>query len=335
MSVVVDTTSVPSQDGFDYWREASRELFLPMRLERRQPGSFQARARLHELGGIRVARIVSDGTAICRTRSGIAQLDPEWFSLVVMNRGTSTLAQGGRTCVYGPGDITLCDSSKPFTAEAAEATDSLWFGLPKWLLGRKVARLEGQTALLIPSHSGGARLVSPFLHCLARGLDEGDVTAGEVELANSVTSLVLSLFAPTDRTRADEGLTPRIKAFIEENLSDPELCAESLARAHYLSRRRLYRLFEAEGTGVSEWIRARRLERSRSDLADPAHLHEGVFTIAQRWGFTNPAHFSRSFRDVYGLTPREYRHRALDGRRGAGPDEHRPDGFRAGDDPSA
>ncbi|MFD0856316.1 helix-turn-helix domain-containing protein [Actinomadura adrarensis] len=32
--------------------------------------------------------------------------------------------------------------------------------------------------------------------------------------------------------------------------------------------------------------------------------------IAARWGFSNPAHFSRALRNEYGLPPAEYRIRA-------------------------
>jgi AraC-like DNA-binding protein len=29
--------------------------------------------------------------------------------------------------------------------------------------------------------------------------------------------------------------------------------------------------------------------------------------IAQRWGFSNPTHFSRRFRATYGISPRDWR----------------------------
>jgi len=36
-----------------------------------------------------------------------------------------------------------------------------------------------------------------------------------------------------------------------------------------------------------------------------------VSSIATRWGLFDPAHFSRLFKSTYGLSPREYRIRAL------------------------
>ncbi|MFV2171690.1 helix-turn-helix transcriptional regulator [Actinomadura sp. LOL_016] len=69
----------------------------------------------------------------------------------------------------------------------------------------------------------------------------------------------------------------------------------------------LHRVFQADGTTVAGWIRRRRLERARRDLADPA-LHDlPVGRIAARWGFTHPAVFTRAFRAAYDVTPSEYR----------------------------
>uniref|UniRef100_UPI003F5A6FE7 AraC family transcriptional regulator n=1 Tax=Streptomyces asoensis TaxID=249586 RepID=UPI003F5A6FE7 len=43
------------------------------------------------------------------------------------------------------------------------------------------------------------------------------------------------------------------------------------------------------------------------DLADPAMHHFPVGAIGGRWGFADPAHFSRLFKTVYGMSPREAR----------------------------
>ena len=58
---------------------------------------------------------------------------------------------------------------------------------------------------------------------------------------------------------------------------------------------------------MAGWIRGRRLERCRRDLADPALASRPVAAIAARWGFSSAADFSRAFRAVHGLPPAEYR----------------------------
>jgi transcriptional regulator GlxA family with amidase domain len=58
---------------------------------------------------------------------------------------------------------------------------------------------------------------------------------------------------------------------------------------------------------VAGWIRSRRLERCRRDLADPSLAAHPVAAIATRWGFASAADFSRAFRTAHGVPPAEYR----------------------------
>lgn len=88
---------------------------------------------------------------------------------------------------------------------------------------------------------------------------------------------------PETRHRA---LTERIRAFIQQNLHDPELTPPAIAAAHHISLSYLHRLFQEEvrGETVAAWIRSRRLEGARRDLADPALRATPIHAIATRWG---------------------------------------------------
>jgi AraC-like DNA-binding protein len=74
-----------------------------------------------------------------------------------------------------------------------------------------------------------------------------------------------------------------------------------------MSLRSLHQLFHDEGLTVAGYIRQRRLEECRRDLADPALAPRTVAAIAATWGFTNGADFSRAFRNAHGIPPAEYR----------------------------
>lgn len=87
----------------------------------------------------------------------------------------------------------------------------------------------------------------------------------------------------------------RVQAFIERNLGDVALSPSRIAAAHAISTRYLQKLFEEQGLSVANWIRRRRLERCRRDLADPAQDGLPVRVIATRWGFTSESHFNRIF----------------------------------------
>lgn len=140
------------------------------------------------------------------------------------------------------------------------------------------------------------------------GLDPHGIKAYVIGLAE----LVLRSALRTELNRADAIATRRREAieYIKEHLSDPALSADRIADALFISRRRLYQLFD-DGDGVSGRIRALRVDRARELLGDPAHADRGIGEISRQCGFANAAHFSRTFRKTVGETPRGYRDRLL------------------------
>jgi transcriptional regulator GlxA family with amidase domain len=67
------------------------------------------------------------------------------------------------------------------------------------------------------------------------------------------------------------------------------------------------RLFRKQPRSVPEWIWQERLEACRRSLVDPRLATNTVGEIAYSWGFKDAAHFSRRFRQAYGIAPRDYR----------------------------
>lgn len=103
--------------------------------------------------------------------------------------------------------------------------------------------------------------------------------------------------ARSDRT----AMFDQVQRFIDEHLADPGLSASSIARAHGISVRTLHTVFSESGTSVARDVRRRRLEKSRRELA---YGSGGTVTdVAFRWGFVDAAHFSRTFKKEFGVTP--------------------------------
>jgi AraC-like DNA-binding protein len=99
--------------------------------------------------------------------------------------------------------------------------------------------------------------------------------------------------------------------YVNQHLADPDLSAERVADALFISRRRLYQLFN-DGGGIAGRIRRLRIERAKELLIDPALAHAGIGELSRQCGFVNPGHFSRAFRKMVGQTPSEYREHRLD-----------------------
>ena len=99
----------------------------------------------------------------------------------------------------------------------------------------------------------------------------------------------------------------KILQTIEVKLAEPELNLAEVAREHALPVRYVQKLLGGTGQGFSAYVRDRRLDRAKADLASPLHAQMSITDICLRWGFNDIAYFSRSFRERFGASPREHR----------------------------
>ncbi|MFF7361116.1 helix-turn-helix domain-containing protein [Streptomyces sp. NPDC008125] len=158
--------------------------------------------------------------------------------------------------------------------------------------------------------SGIASLVSQFLGALVG--EEFRHSEINRRLAVNAVDLIAALVGElvedddSDEELVREQILGRIKAYIVENLMDPGMSPESIARAHYISVRYLHKMFQGEGVTVSSLIRELRLDACRRELRMSLNRRRTVAAVAQSWGFVSSSHFSRVFRQAYGVSPREW-----------------------------
>jgi methylphosphotriester-DNA--protein-cysteine methyltransferase len=69
---------------------------------------------------------------------------------------------------------------------------------------------------------------------------------------------------------------------------------------------RQHLLFSERGVTVGSWIRSRRLAQSRIELSN-FREDRTITEIAMMWGFSDAAHFSRSFKAAFGISPNAFR----------------------------
>ena len=92
--------------------------------------------------------------------------------------------------------------------------------------------------------------------------------------------------------------------YIDGNLTE-ELNLHTLAAAHNISAGYLSSLFRKEtGTTLTDYVNQRRVARA-AELLSTTKLQ--VQTVAQYSGFMDVQYFSRMFKRIVGMSPREYR----------------------------
>jgi AraC-like DNA-binding protein len=293
------------------------DMFPPLAGSTDDVAGFSGRLRAASLGTVQLFDLAATSSVVRRTQNLIRRSAPDYLKVSLQVRGRCVMSQDGREAALAPGDFALQDTTRPYQLVFNDAFRMIVVMFPRKLLRLPPARLAHLTACRVPGQQGLGTLVSPFLVELGKRLDDGNLS-GDIHLSDAILDLFAASFAEQpacENLVAPEvrrhGLLLRIHAFIEDQLDDPLLDPAAVAAAHHISVRYLQKLFKDEGETVTGWIRTRRLEHCRRDLAAAQFAELPVSSVAARWGLVDAAHFSRLFKAAYGLPPAEYRHRAL------------------------
>ncbi|MDR6319015.1 helix-turn-helix domain-containing protein [Actinoplanes couchii] len=286
--------------GIDAHERALDEAGLPpVRAGRHDlRDGFRAAIVTRDLGPLRLTELRTPAGECFRDERSVRDSDGARWQIDLMTHGNARVEQGHATADVGPADLVLIDPARPVRF-ASTASTHVTMLIPRPALRLSTADADRLTGVRIPGGHGPAALVSTLAREMARSLT-GFRTAEAARSAAAVielTSVALAARLGDVRPAPDEVLRARITAHIEARLADPDLTPAKIAGQHHISVRRLHRLFEDEPLTVAALIRHRRLERCRADLATPGRTVAGV---ALRWGFPDPAHFSRLFKTVYG-----------------------------------
>lgn len=106
---------------------------------------------------------------------------------------------------------------------------------------------------------------------------------------------------------SDEILMEKIMRSINNHLDNPKFSVEELANEVGLSRVHIHRkLKELTNQSASDFIRGIRLKQAAALLSKKKM---GISEVAYAVGYTNLSHFSATFREQYGETPKDYMNR--------------------------
>lgn len=237
--------------------------------------------------------------------------DVFWLSVILSGASRLDLGKGAFDIV--PGDILYGKRGAPSSLDISTDFRTLLVNIPASLMDRKLLLPLPNKAIHVSATSGIGRVFSGLLSAVADSFDDiNDMLVGSLE-ASLPQFLLGCLFGQAgDNLRGGTvavraGVLQRIWRTIEARLEDAELSLADVAAEHGLSVRYVQKLFEESGQSFTNYLRKRRLEQARADLANPLNIDVSITSICFRWGFNDAATFSRAFRDEFDQSPREYR----------------------------
>ncbi|ODU05096.1 MAG: hypothetical protein ABS81_08480 [Pseudonocardia sp. SCN 72-86] len=247
-----------------------------------------------------------------RTAQNIqASMRPEYLVCVQLT-GAGEFHQDQRSAVLAPGDVTLFDTTRPTTVVSSDGYRNICVKIPQDAVPLTAGEVGQLTAVRISPSDGLAQATRSALLGMSssrkpiRGRGRYLAGAGIVHLVSTMLHLQLG--------SADEGRAgyrrmtfDLVTEYIERNLADPDLSPAGVAAANFISLRQLQELFQENAVTACQWIRTRRLERCRRELATRSDDQMSVAAVGLRWGFRTPSHFGRVFKDAYGVTPAGFR----------------------------
>jgi AraC-like DNA-binding protein len=303
------TEGIARPDATEAWQSALTANYGQWQVTQAVDSDFAASIRNRDFSGVRVVECVCDPCAGRRLPQFIDREPAPYIGVQITKAGRERFHFGDEAISVGAGDLVIWTSSQPTEFTVMERLHKVSLVLPWADVQERLPRNVSFSGTVIDSRVGIGAVLFSHVDSLARQLE---VFTESDHAAVRRSTLELLAAAMSHRVEAPQrGLASRylkqLQDHILANLQDEQLSPTRIAAANNMSPRYVHLLFAQIGVSASAWIRTQRLERCREDLRSRGYRDSSVAEIAYAWGFSDPSHFSRAFKQQYGVGPREYR----------------------------
>lgn len=309
------TDLVPVSDRLEAWRWNAQKICGDSRFQFPKQNPFHGSIEARRVAGLELTLFSS--SPVCFQKFPVVGLNSESRACIVITQlaGVRRYCQDSKVAVLKRGDTTLIDSGRSWSSDCQGDCTRLYLRAPYFLMEGRLGLKPLPIARRISGNSGLGTMLFGLSTSLYREAEE--LTSEEGAAAVAAYFKILSACLgewkqkPPDVKHA-EVLWARIATYIEAHLPETDLGPAKIASAMGISVRHVHRVFSSKGCTIADWIRERRLRQCHSDLSDPRLTQKSITEIAFFWGFNDSAHFSRSFKQLYGVCPREHRTQSWD-----------------------
>lgn len=301
------TLDLPLNRRVAYWQDQVRDQLIGIDCTASDAAGLDVSLSFSSLGDIGVAELVGNRHVVERNRRRIRSHHKDSLFVCLQLKGMTHILQSGECLSVEPGDLFHYATCYPYVHGNTSDIHTLIVDIPLPLAEGLAHALPLQRPGKLGRRLGMGGLALSGMTGIANRLRRDSSPDARRAAGSQLLGLLDSLLGRSEQgsgvRRTQMYVLLQAKALIEKNLESGLLDSEFVAGAVGMSARQINRLFEREETSISRYIWRRRLERAHGDLQDPGLRHLQVAEIAFRWGFSSAAHFSRVYRQRYGVSP--------------------------------
>lgn len=274
---------------------------------------FSCEAEIYCLPDVTVSRTRVTASRFTRTVRTIARSATDDILVVCYTNGHFVYRIGDETRRVEQGELAFFDLSQEIVIEAP-SVENISLAIQRRKLEPAIPVLDNAHGFVVRPGALSKVLIGMMEHTMEMGPAIQSTQARPI--AEAMILLVKSCLETMSHSKSTsdiQGSTvslASVKAAIERRLTDPTLGVQSLLEEFGMTRSTLYRAFEPLG-GVTAYITERRLRHAFRRMTDPAEKIPRVSNMAFELGFAHASTFTRSFKALFGLTPKDIRTLAL------------------------
>jgi len=310
--IAVSTDRIRPAERHAFWTEAICRSFA--NVDTRPIGSATVSGRFEfvEVGCSKLVHFDSSPQCYSRDARMVSKVGSDEFMFDFQRRGRSSMVQAGSESTIEPGFGVLYDARRPFEDRlyGPEQRSEVFIAtVPAAALLRLVPQAERLCARPIPLSGTVARSIAALVRDAVMASDANGTEAKADVVACLAALLRLAMGAPHGLGR--DALFAPLDAYLRANIVALR-SAHAIAAEFGTSERTLHRVFSDRDTTFERHVLRLRVERFRNLLRQHNLRQTSIAALAMQCGFADAAHATRTFRNSFGRTPREFRRECED-----------------------
>lgn len=292
------------------WRESFGRGILKLEIESLSEGEFRSDVTLRVLPGL---AIMSGDTSAIRFNRPLHLIDNDDIGMSISLSGDSLFRVRDHEDMIHSGDAVVMGAGEGGMNESRARCRFFGLRMPRSVLAPLAIPVTQLLGRRIPADTPSLRLLRQYLGILADtdALDTSELQRHAVTHIHDLVLLTLGAARDAANLAQGRGLVAArlsaIKEDIARNLAHGDVSLTALAARHRASPRYIQKLFDSDGTSLSEYVVDQRLARAHRLLCDPRRSAEKIASVAFAAGFGDVSYFYRVFRRRYGLLPTDVR----------------------------